>query len=322
MLVLKSLAMLAAAVVVTGQAIDTMPKCAQDCYYASRDGSTECTGADQANMACLCPKMNFFNAVHDCVSKACVEELGAETEHWATTAEDAAKALCATATAGAPAATSAAPANPDASAPPASTPAPETPAGETQPAVSSVPSAVTTEPSTSIPTDAAATSAAAPSTFATSTTENSESATSTGIGAIVPVPTGGSKTSSASAPASTSKDKDENENEDEDEDDSGGGGLSTGAKAGIGAGIGVGSLVLLITAALWIFKKRSAPKDHIKISDPVAGGRHYASDPYNNNNFSRATSQGGITIMSENELEMKSRRYEDMVPRQQPRNMV
>lgn len=131
------------------------------------------------------------------------------------------------------------------------------------------------------------------------------------------MPTGGSSTSSASAPASTSKDKDE----DEDDDDEGGG-LSTSAKAGIGAGIGVGSLVLLIAAALWIFKKRSTPKDHIKISDPVAGGRHYASDPYNHNNFSKATSQGGITIMSENELEMKSRRYEDMVPRQQPRNMV
>ena len=159
---------------------------------------------------------------------------------------------------------------------------------------------------------------------ATSATENSESATSTGAGAIIPVATEGSSTSSASAPASTSKDKDEDDSEDEDEDDDKPG-LSTGAKAGIGAAIGVASLVLLVTAALWIFRKRSTPKDHIKISDPVAGGRHYASDPYNHNNFSKATSHGGvsgITIMSENELEMKSRRYEDMVPRQQPRNMV
>ena len=135
--------------------------------------------------------------------------------------------------------------------------------------------------------------------------------------------TGASTTSSASAPASTSTNKDEDKDEDDDDDDEGGG-LSTGAKAGIGAGIGVGSLVMLITLALVIFRKRNSPKNHIKISDPVAGGRHYASDPYNHNNFSRTTSQsgGGITIMSENELEMKSRRYEDMLPRQQPRNMV
>ncbi|KAK3348424.1 hypothetical protein B0H65DRAFT_175317 [Neurospora tetraspora] len=312
MLILKTLALLAAAVLVTGQSVDSLPTCAQNCYYSSRDGFAQCTGADQASMACLCPNADFFNAVHDCASKACQAEFGAQADEYAGTAVAAAHAVCATATvpAAAPPATSAAPANSDAAAPPASTTAPETSA-----AASSVPSAVSssTEP-TSVPTDAAATSATAPSTAATSTTESSESATSTGAGAIVPVPTGGSSTSSASAPASTSKDKDE--------DDDAAGGLSKGAKAGIGAGIGVGSLVLLITLALVLFRKRSTPKDHIKISDPVAGGRHYASDPYSHNNFSRDTSHGGITIMSENELEMKSRRYEDMLPRQQPRNMV
>ncbi|KAK1781428.1 hypothetical protein QBC45DRAFT_57215 [Copromyces sp. CBS 386.78] len=306
MLVRKTLALLAAAVMVTAQSIDSLSECSKNCYYSSRDKSSQCTGALQADMNCLCPNADFFNAIHDCVTKACAPDD-------AGIAVAAAQAFCATATlpAEVPPATSAAPGNPDAAAPPASTTAPETPAGETQPAASPLTS---TEPSASVPTDAAATSATAPSTAATSTTENSESATSTGAGAIVPVATEGSSTSSASAPASTSKDSDKDDDEP---------GLSTGAKAGIGAGIGVGSLVLLVTLALVIFRKRSTPKDHIKIADPVAGGRHYASDPYNHNNFSGATSQGaGITIMTENELEMKSRRYEDMVPRQQPRNMV
>ncbi|KAK3486840.1 uncharacterized protein B0T23DRAFT_234645 [Neurospora hispaniola] len=307
MLVIKSLALLAAAVLVTGQSIDSLPTCAQNCYYSSRDGFAQCTGADQGNMACLCPKTEFFSAIHDCASQACQAEYGADANGYADSAVTAAQAVCATATAsaGAPPATSVAPANSDAAAPPASTTVPGSSA-----AASAVPSAAPT----SVPTDAGATSATAPSTGAASTTEGSASATSTGAGAIAPVPTEGSGTTSVSSPAPTSDDKGE--------DDHAAGGLSSGAKAGIGAGIGVGALVLLIAVALVLFRKRSTTKDHIKIADPVAGGGNFGSDPYNHNNFSKVTSHGGMTMMSENELELKTHRYEDMVPRAQPRNMV
>lgn len=46
-------------------------------------------------MGCLCPKENFFNAVGDCVRKACEAEYGAEVEAKAEIAVAAAHAVCA-----------------------------------------------------------------------------------------------------------------------------------------------------------------------------------------------------------------------------------
>ncbi|CAK7268707.1 hypothetical protein SEPCBS119000_003198 [Sporothrix epigloea] len=74
--------------------------------------------------------------------------------------------------------------------------------------------------------------------------------------------------------------------------------MSTGAKAGIGIGAAVGAVALIAAIVA------------LQISDPMPGaGRVYASDD-----------QGHFEPPSE--LEMKSRRYEEMVPRHVPRNMV
>ncbi|GKT51375.1 GPI-anchored CFEM domain protein ARB_01545 [Colletotrichum spaethianum] len=87
-------------------------------------------------------------------------------------------------------------------------------------------------------------------------------------------------------------------------------GLSMPAKIGIGVGAGVG--VLAIALALWLLIRR--PKNQsrsLQISGPMPGsGRDYT---------------GGILGMKEknhSELEMRSRRYEDMVPRQSPRRLI
>ncbi|KAK3395223.1 hypothetical protein B0H63DRAFT_445265 [Podospora didyma] len=93
-------------------------------------------------------------------------------------------------------------------------------------------------------------------------------------------------------------------------------GLSTPAKIGIGAGA-VLAVAALVVVGVWAIVRRSrkgrkgpgSMRTPIKISEPMPGaGRSYAHDHHY---------EAGLS-----ELEMKSRPYEEMVPRQKPRHMV
>ncbi|PHH71547.1 hypothetical protein CDD80_5143 [Ophiocordyceps camponoti-rufipedis] len=82
----------------------------------------------------------------------------------------------------------------------------------------------------------------------------------------------------------------------------------------IGIGIGVGAAVIALAGVVICFLlrgRKQSPRHSIEISKPLPGsGRAYAGRE--RNSFEK---QG-------NDIEMTSHRYEDMVPRQQPRTMV
>lgn len=98
--------------------------------------------------------------------------------------------------------------------------------------------------------------------------------------------------------------------------------MATATKIGLGVGLtAVGAA--LVGGVAWFLLRRRAGNSrqnggpgqgkHWKISDPMPAhsGRAYASQDYN------PSYETGLS-----ELEMKSRRYEDMVPRAKPRHMV
>ncbi|OAA61939.1 cfem domain containing protein [Niveomyces insectorum RCEF 264] len=91
--------------------------------------------------------------------------------------------------------------------------------------------------------------------------------------------------------------------------------LSAGAKAGIGIGVSVGAVAVIGAVVVFIIarkhRERRIPRSSIKISDPLPGSGPFYGDSSRSERYNNVA-----------ELEMKSRRYEDMVPRQVPRNMV
>jgi len=95
--------------------------------------------------------------------------------------------------------------------------------------------------------------------------------------------------------------------------------MTTSAKIGVGVGV-TAAIAALIGAAVFFFLRRRQHSrniggaKHWKISEPMPSPsqRHYD----NNDDFGHSYETGL------SDLEMKSRRYEDMVPRQKPRQMV
>jgi len=87
--------------------------------------------------------------------------------------------------------------------------------------------------------------------------------------------------------------------------------------AGIGVGAAAGGIaIILIAGGLFIRHRRQQQRDKVfqnkrlQISDPISiPGRGPSLDAYSGHRTS-------------NDLEMRSRRYEDMVPRVQPRTLV
>ncbi|GAO15141.1 hypothetical protein UVI_02029610 [Ustilaginoidea virens] len=98
-------------------------------------------------------------------------------------------------------------------------------------------------------------------------------------------------------------------------------GLSQAAVAGIGIGVGA-AVIAVIGAIICMLLKRRKNKngrnnDNMEISKPLPGsGRTYSS---RQDNY-----RGGRDASFEkyNDIEMTSNRYEDMIPRTQPRTMV
>ncbi|KAF4808133.1 GPI-anchored CFEM domain protein [Colletotrichum siamense] len=287
-----------ASVVLLGAAhaqLDSLPPCGISCVNTVIAKGFGCASQDNS---CLCKQQDFVFGVRDCASQSC----GADV---ATKVNDYVTSLCATATQAPPASTQP-PASQPASSPP---PQPTTPApaqassepaqpaatvatnGAEKPSSQPVNSAPADATSKAISEDAQTTqvSTPAPTTMSTSTKSTTKSTTSTSTGSQ------GSQSGSASESDSGKLSNDT-------------AGLSVPAKIGIGVGAGVG--VLAIALALYLLVRRPQNRTRsMQISGPMPGsGRDYGIV--------------GMTGKNYSELEMRSRRYEDMVPRQSPRRMI
>ncbi|KAM7205396.1 hypothetical protein V8F20_003165 [Naviculisporaceae sp. PSN 640] len=296
MLTFRSLALLAAATVVAGQTLDpALGDCALTCYNnVKAQSGTWATPCPADNMKCICQAGEFKNGVHDCAAQC-----PGGVDFAGTVLGDLNKICSAAITPEAP------PQETAVATPPEATPTttlqeevnisatavPTSQAPVSQPAEptatvtseTSAPAATGTAPTTTSSEDAVAAKPTEPSTTSTTPISDAES-----------TPSSTPETAQSSEPA----------------------GLTTGAKAGIAIGA-VAGVAALAGLGFWFFihqrrNKRAngfSSKHMIKISDPApGGGRTFAGDHHYETGLS--------------ELEMKSRRYEDMIPRQQPRHMV
>ncbi|KAK2067234.1 hypothetical protein P8C59_000992 [Phyllachora maydis] len=276
----------AASRLVGGQNIDSLPGCGKTCINNELGNPGLGCGASGKDLACLCANPNFGFGVRDCSMSACGPAVAAEVI-------SAASALCATATQ---------PAGPAATPPPAPTPSSTSAEMTTLILAPSLTSTVSPSAPTSSGQAAASssTSSAAPygapkSTPATTSTSHAGTA--------------GNNDASSTAAAN----------------------LSTPVKAGIGVGVGAAGAALIGVAIFAMARRRHTrnsglpmdngpPPSHYRgvetlkaqISDPLQGsGRSFAHDPHYNQY------ETGLS-----DLEMRSRRYEDMVPRTSPKHLL
>ncbi|KAK8044202.1 extracellular membrane protein- CFEM domain-containing protein [Apiospora rasikravindrae] len=327
-----------------------MNACAKGCVVGIFNDPSR-LGCKPEDKNCACHSGdNLKFGVRDCITQAC-NLSGAQLDEQISMSDTYTNELCQPFT-GAPPATTAPPAAgaaapPATTAPPAPAPAastadptktdPASPPEAKDPPASNEPATGTQTGATSAATgtQAGATSAATsqPTTGASaasadtpSGTVNASSAASThGAGAAA---------STASPTSSGSAGKEEKESSEE--------GLSVAAKAGIGAGAGVVVVMAAITLCCIMMRRRRDARNAAKgptrptrsplpcnISKPVAGGRHYAEDvesPAALNFPFPATAavneKSSPPTSREDHYSVHGNRYEDMLPRTQPRTMI
>ncbi|KAK8069955.1 hypothetical protein PG994_006571 [Apiospora phragmitis] len=299
---------------------------------------------------------NLKFGVRDCITQACGltgDALNAQVAASDTYTNEQCQPFTAAA---APPATTAPPAAPAApapaaspatTAPPAPAPAPTTadPAKtDTASPEAKVPSA-TGQPATGTQADATSGANSQPTTGASAASADSPSDT-VNVSSAASSHAAGVAASTASPTSSKDASK---ETEDSNE------GLSVAAKAGIGAGAGVVVVMAAITLCCIMMRRRRDSRNAAKsptrptrsplpcnISKPVAGGRHYAEDvespaaldfpfpataPVMNEKSSnsslrspKAAYQGRSS--HDDKYSVRGNRYEDMLPRTQPRTMI
>ncbi|KAG6000172.1 hypothetical protein E4U21_005752 [Claviceps maximensis] len=284
---------------VIGVAGESAAECIGRCTNQIRDKFADLQCADANAAPCFCKNPTFPRAILEC-SQSC-----------GATADMISGYLTSNFCAGQELAK---PSQPGAAAPPTSpTPAPSTttPAIPTASAVSSSTTAAQAAPST--------TPSATPS--PTSSQIDSASSTSTGISSSATPETTSSSTTPAS-PSTTSDAPSSSTSSAAAAADLPSPGLSQAAIAGIGTGIGAAVLAIagfIVCALMKSRKKNSGHRtDKIEISKPMPGsGRTYPTreDQY------RAGPDASFEKYGP-DIEMTANRYEDMVPRTQPRTMV
>jgi hypothetical protein len=294
---------------------DPFPACVVECAVDARGkfGELGCTSAE--DRTCLCQNENFGFSIRDCAVPKCGATIENVNNYLSqqfcpgvspvvpSSAPAAAESTVPPAeeTSAPPAEETSAPPAEETSAPPAeetSAPAETTsePAPTSAPETSEAPATTSAEPAeeTATTTEAPATETSAPSTETTA--ETSET------------------TASESAAATGSSDSDEDKNEkDDDSEEVGAGGLSTGAKAGIAIGV-IAVVIAILGLVLCLLGRRKnqakpTKRAPLQISHPVSntGPAYRGSDD--------------DTYEKYGDIEMTTR-YEDMVPRTQPRTMV
>ncbi|KAH6968795.1 hypothetical protein DER45DRAFT_28459 [Fusarium avenaceum] len=292
-------------------AMQTFGVYAQDCVNACIESVKPTVGcADATQAGCICVSAEFVKGVAECARASSCSAADADITNTLTngfcvgqqvpalpeaattpTADGATTSKAAEATSEASEATSGTPVAPETTEAAETTPAVETPG------VVSTPSALpeTSEAPEATPTDAAET--AEPT-----TTKASASATDADSS---------SATSEAAGAAATS-------DSDEKEEDSAGGGMSGAAKAGVGIGVTIGILALIGIAGFFFWKKRqnqsNSPRGNMGGMSPPPMATRDRSYP--------SPDQGSIGEKHGYDLELMSHRYEDMLPREEPRHMV
>ncbi|KAI8623109.1 hypothetical protein F5Y19DRAFT_403526 [Xylariaceae sp. FL1651] len=283
-------------------------------------------GCANGDTLCVCGKTDsFHDGIRDCITAACAADV---PDIQIPLADAYGDSLCASAS------STATPPSPATTNP--ATAQPSDPTVIETASVTSLPTtAVTTTPSPSAEISSQSTTASTietslgPSSTASgieatgilsSSLSISTSAFSSPTASDAPHPT------SSSTPASSS-------------------GLSTPVKAGIGAGVGVAALVAAVIAVCLCLRNRQKKRKQLanrapplKISKPMTGsGRQYADDvrkadaglsktfPTTKSARADATVQptSPTSVYSyASELESHARRYEDLLPRTQPRTMI
>ncbi|KAL2149043.1 hypothetical protein VTH82DRAFT_1729 [Thermothelomyces myriococcoides] len=267
---------------------NSLEPCGQKCVTDSNNlaGQFGCAAMD---FGCLCGVADWSNSIRDC-AEGC-------PPGYAPTVIEAASAVCATATLppGAPIPTSQTSASSSENPSPTSETSTET----------SENSSSTTETSSS-KSKTSTTSTTSTTSSLTTTTSSTTSTTPTGSTAVPTETTSSSTTSTTSSSTSATATSEAAE-------DSGSGGISSAGKIGIGVGVAAAVIALAAVAACLMLRRRQAPAPpKFKISHPMPSNEY----GYTSNN---RTSDYDI---GSNELEMKSQRYEDMLPRTEPRQMV
>ncbi|CVK90094.1 uncharacterized protein FMAN_16096 [Fusarium mangiferae] len=286
-------------------ALQTLGVYAQDCINTCVESVKPTVGcADATQAGCICVSPSFIKGVAECARAPscnaadaditsflsngfCVgQQLPALPEAAATSASGAATtSAAAVATSETPAAADTSDAASSSAVPPVTSEAPEA-------------------TSTGV-IDAASTSETAGAVEATATGPES-SASSTDAAS--------SSTASEAAGAAATSDSSDDDSDKKEESSSG---MSGAAKAGVGIGVTIGILALLGIAGFFFWKKRQNQRDlprgnMASMSPPMATRDRSYPLP----------DQGSIGEKNGYDLELMSHRYEDMLPREEPRHMV
>ncbi|KAF9775453.1 hypothetical protein IL306_006432 [Fusarium sp. DS 682] len=161
-----------------------------------------------------------------------------------------------------------------------------------------------------------ATSAGAADT--TSTAETASAAEPTATESEASSSTTAADSSSATSEAAGAAATSDSPNDDADKEEESSGGMSGAAKAGVGIGVTIGILVLLGIAGFFFWKKRQNQHNL-----PRGGNMASMSPPMATRDRSYPLpDQGSIGEKNGYDLELMSHRYEDMLPREEPRHMV
>ncbi|EHK25064.1 uncharacterized protein TRIVIDRAFT_61772 [Trichoderma virens Gv29-8] len=285
---------------VDGVAAQDVPTCVPGCADTVKGQFPQygCVSADDA--ACLCANANFGFGVRDCGQSGCgATDVQIQAFLAGSFCQGQQLAFTPTDAQAPPTSTSAGP--PSSTAPPGeTTPIPTSPSSTTAPnsetappssSSTTAPPTTTAPPSTAPPTQTSAPLTATPphqnSTIPVST-PTSPPSTTTSVASSTSAATTSSPTASETSAAAPA------------------GGLSQGAAIGIGVGVAGGVIAIALVGAFFFLKNRSRTHDSFDISQPPP---------------SSGRGQGAFEKYS-NDLELVSNRYEDMIPRQQPRAMV
>ncbi|KFA74492.1 hypothetical protein S40288_08508 [Stachybotrys chartarum IBT 40288] len=291
------------ALAIYGTSAQEVPACVNDCTSQARSQfpNFSCANADDAG--CLCASIDFVYSIRDCASPTCGATEDNVRTHLST-------GFCPNVS---PSAEASAPA--ETSAPPAPS--------SVAPAESEAPSATEAPPSsTEAPTEASTTSEA-PAQEVSSTEAPAITSAPPSSSAAISVETSATPATTSTSPSSTVLPTDENDDEDrnsgnqdnanenDDQDNGDDSGLPQAAVIGIAVGVGAVAVAGLLVAFLcWRRRRTSHPRrTNIEISNPMpSGGRSYGSPDHE-------------SFEKYGDIEMTTR-YEDMLPRTQPRTMV
>ncbi|KAI1136281.1 hypothetical protein F5Y05DRAFT_415471 [Hypoxylon sp. FL0543] len=312
------------------------------------------------DLVCVCGKnLDFTDGIRDCVNQACpAEDRAAQLPIAQSYGADQCKAASSSAgllpsatPAPTPASVASQPTQPTEQAA-ASTPSTAATEASVEATASPVPTSSPASPTAAEPSDSAFSAASVDSSVSSSTSavvESSPAPAPTSPASSQTLSATPSEQSSTSDGAATSAETASAETSNDDSPTTGSGGLPVAARAGIGAGVGVAVVLAAILAFCLISRRRkqkqaaaAARAPTMQISQPLPGsGRQYADNvrqaepalsktftpsPQSSRSVPRAVSPTAAppspSASYSSELDAHTQRYEDLLPRTQPHDMI